>query len=110
MASGRKALTNFRAVLGKELRSYFFSPLIYLVAAVFLLLSGYFFYTDLIFYVQFGFGMNIMANFLQLFFTDLRLVGLVTVPFLTMRLFSGEKRLGAIRLLLYYSMRRRRVF
>ena len=110
MASGRKALTNFRAVLGKELRSYFFSPLIYLVAAVFLLLSGYYFYTDLIFYVQFGFGMNIMANFWQLFFTDLRLVVLLTVPFLTMRLFAEEKRLGTIELLLTYPMRDSELF
>ena len=53
---------NFRAILNKELRSYFLSPFIYLISAVFLLLSGYYFYTDLIFYVQFGFGLNIMEN------------------------------------------------
>ena len=69
------------------------------MAAVFLLLSGYYFYTDLIFYVQFGFGMNIMAAFWQLFFTDLRLVVLLTVPFLTIRLFTEEKRLGHYRAL-----------
>ncbi len=106
----RKALTNFGAVLSKELRSYFLSPLIYLVSAVFLLLSGYYFYTDLIFYVQFGFGMNIMENFWQLLFTDLRLVVLLTVPFLTMRLFAEEKRLGTIELLLTYPMRDAELF
>src|SRR5262245_23803097 len=110
MIAGSKALTNFRAVLGKELRSYFFSPLIYLVSAVFLLLSGYYFYTDLIFYVQFTFGMNIMANFWQLFFTDLRLVVMLTVPFLTMRLFAEERRLGTIELLLTYPMRDSELF
>ncbi|MGH7961866.1 MAG: ABC transporter permease [Candidatus Binatia bacterium] len=104
MPAGR-AFTNFRAVLGKELRSYFFSPFIYMVSAVFLLLCGYYFYTDLIFYVQFGFGQSIMENFWQLLFTDLRLVILLTVPFLTMRLFSEEKRLGTIELLLTYPMR-----
>lgn len=107
--SGR-SFGNFRAVLGKELRSYFFSPFIYLISAVFLLLSGYYFYTDLIFYVQFGFGINIMENFWQLLFTDLRLVVLLTVPFLTMRLFAEEKRLGTIELLLTYPMRDSELF
>ena len=107
--SGR-ALTNFWAVVMKELRSYFLSPFIYLIAAVFLLLSGYYFYTDLIFYVQFGFGMNIMSAFWQLFFTDLRLVVLLTIPFLTIRLFTEEKRLGTIELLLTYPMRDSELF
>lgn len=97
-------------MLCKELRSYFFSPFIYLISAVFLVLSGYYFYTDLIFYVQFGFGMNIMENFWQLLFTDLRLVVLLTVPFLTMRLFAEEKRLGTIELLLTYPMRDTELF
>lgn len=96
---------NFWAVLNKELRSYFLSPFIYLISAVFLLLSGYYFYSDLVFYVQFGFGLNIMENFWQLMFTDLRLVIMLTVPFLTMRLFAEEKRLGTIELLLTYPMR-----
>src|SRR5262245_59301972 len=105
-----RALTNFWAVVIKELRSYFLSPFIYLMAAVFLLLSGYYFYTDLIFYVQFGFGMNIMSSFWQLFFTDLRLVVLLTIPFLTIRLFTEEKRLGTIELLLTYPMRDSELF
>ena len=96
---------NFSAVLSKELRSYFLSPFIYMISAVFLLLSGYYFYSDLIFYVQFGFGLNIMENFWQLMFSDLRLVIMLTVPFLTMRLFAEEKRLGTIELLLTYPMR-----
>jgi ABC-2 type transport system permease protein len=105
-----KALTNFWAVVIKELRSYFLSPFIYLISAVFLLLSGYYFYTDLIFYVQYGFGTNILVNFWQLFFTDLRLVVLLTVPFLTIRLFTEEKRLGTIELLLTYPMRDSELF
>jgi ABC-2 type transport system permease protein len=107
---GGRSLTNFWAVVIKELRSYFLSPFIYLMAAVFLLLSGYYFYTDLIFYVQFGFGMNIMSAFWQLFFTDLRLVVLLTIPFLTIRLFTEEKRLGTIELLLTYPMRDSELF
>lgn len=101
---------NFLAVLNKELRSYFLSPFFYVIAAGFLLLSGFFFYTDLVFYVQVGFGMDIMTNFWQLFFTDLRLVILLAVPFLTMRLFAEEKRLGTIELLFTYPMRDSEIF
>ena len=43
----------FLALFRKELISYFVSPLFYVVAAVFLCLSGYYFYTDLIFFVTF---------------------------------------------------------
>ena len=105
MGQAATFLTNFQAVVVKELRSYFLSPFIYLVTAVFLLVSGYYFYTDLIFYVQFGFGLNIIENFWQLIFTDIRLMLLLAIPFLTMRMFAEEKRLGTIELLLTYPMR-----
>jgi gliding motility-associated transport system permease protein len=95
----------FLALLRKELLSYFVSPLFYVVAAVFLCLSGYYFYTDLIFFVTFGFGMNILENFWQLLLVDQRLVILLTLPLLTMRLFAEEKKLGTIELLLTYPLR-----
>ena len=38
----------------RELASYFYSFIAYALIAVFLLLSGYFFYSDLIFFVLFG--------------------------------------------------------
>jgi ABC-2 type transport system permease protein len=95
----------FLALFRKELVSYFVSPLFYVVAAVFLCLSGYYFYTDLIFFVTFGFGMNILENFWQLLLIDLRLVMLLSMPLLTMRLFAEEKKLGTIELLLTYPVR-----
>jgi ABC-2 type transport system permease protein len=98
------------ALFRKELLSYFVSPLFYVVAAVFLCLSGYYFYTDLIFFVTFGFGMNILENFWQLLLVDLRLVMLLSIPLLTMRLFAEEKRLGTIELLLTYPLRDGEVF
>ncbi len=103
-------LVNFFAIFGKELRSYFLSPFIYIVSTIFLLLCGYYFYTDLIFYVQFGFGLNVMINFWQLLFTDMRLVLLLTVPLLTMRLVAEEKKLGTIELLFTYPLRDAEVF
>jgi ABC-2 type transport system permease protein len=101
---------NFFAIFRKELRSYFLSPFIYIVSTVFLLLCGYYFYTDLTFYVQFGFGLDIMANFWQLLFTDLRLILLLVVPLLTMRLVAEEKKLGTIELLFTYPLRDAEVF
>lgn len=100
----------FLALFRKELLSYVVSPLFYVVAAVFLCLSGYYFYTDLIFFVTFGFGMNILENFWQLLLVDLRLVMLLSIPLLTMRLFAEEKKLGTIELLLTYPVRDGEVF
>src|SRR5579885_2501702 len=95
----------FVALLRKELRSYFGSPLVYLVAAAFLAYTGYYFHSDLIYFLTFGFGVNIMENFWQLLFMDVRLVLIFAVPLLTMRLFAEERRLGTLELLLTYPLR-----
>ncbi len=92
------------ALLRKELHSTFAQPLLFVVGAVFLLLAGYYFYSDLGFFITFGFGENIFENFFQLLFVDLRLVLLLTVPLLTMRLFAEEKKLGTIELLFTYPL------
>jgi ABC-2 type transport system permease protein len=101
---------NVVAVLRRELRSYFFSPLVYVIGTVFLALSGYYFYSDLIHFVTFGFGVNILENFWQLLFVDIRLFLLFCVPFLTMRLFAEERRLGTIELLFTYPLRDGEIF
>lgn len=95
----------FVALLRKELRSYFGSPLVYLVAAVFLAYTGYYFHSDLIYFVTFGFGFNIMENLWQVVFMDVRLVLMLAVPLLTMRLLAEERRLGTLELLLTYPVR-----
>jgi ABC-2 type transport system permease protein len=98
-------MRNTWALYKKELRSYFVSPLFYVVTAVFLCLSGYHFYTDMYYFVQFGFGVNILANMFQLLFVDMRLFMLFTLPLLTMRLLAEEKKLGTIELLFTYPLR-----
>ncbi|MEW6268974.1 MAG: Gldg family protein [Thermodesulfobacteriota bacterium] len=92
------------ALLRKELHATFAQPLLYVVGGVFLLLAGYYFYSDLGFFITFGFGQNIFENFFQLLFVDLRLVLLLTVPLLTMRLFAEERKLGTIELLFTYPL------
>ena len=70
----------FAALLAKELHAYFAGPLVYLVGAAFLAYTGYYFHSDLVYFVTFGFGMNIMENFWQLVFMDMRLVLILSVP------------------------------
>ena len=95
----------FVTLLRKELRSYFGSPLVYLVAAVFLAYTGYYFHSDLIYFVTFGFGFNIMENLWQVVLMDVRLVLMLAIPLLTMRLLAEERRLGTLELLLTYPVR-----
>lgn len=93
------------ALLRKELHALFGQPLLWVVGTFFLLLAGYYFYTDLVFFVTFGFGENIFENFFQLLFVDLRLVLLLTVPLLTMRAFAEERKLGTTELLFTWPLR-----
>ena len=99
----------FLALLRKELRAYVVSPLLYVVAAVFYALTGFFFYTQLIYFVQYGFGLNILGNFWIAFLAgapySVSMVLLLVVPLLTMRLLAEEKKLGTIEFLLTYPLR-----
>ena len=99
------------ALYKKEVRSYFATPLFYIVAAVFLSLCGLFFHSDLNFFTQFGFGMDILNNFFQLWFIDMATKGMTfTVPLLTMRLFAEERKLGTMELLFTYPLSDREIF
>jgi gliding motility-associated transport system permease protein len=94
------------ALYKKEVRSYFVTPLFYVVATVFLAMCGLLFHSDLNFFTQFGFGQDILNNFFQLLFIDMATkVMTFTVPLLTMRLFAEERKLGTIELLFTYPLR-----
>ena len=95
---------NFYPIFKKELRSYFTSLIAYIVLAIFLVISGYYFYTDLALFVVWG-GASVQEGLWQYLFHDIRLVLLLTIPLLTMRLFAEEKKLGTIELLLTYPFR-----
>jgi ABC-2 type transport system permease protein len=99
----------FWALFRKELHAYFVSPLLYVLAAVFLSLNGFFFYTQMIYFVQYGFGLNIVGNLWVAFLAgapySVSMVLLLVTPLLTMRLFAEEKRLGTFELLLTYPLR-----
>ena len=64
----------FLCVFKKELRLYFGSFIAYSLATAFLLLTGYFFYTDMVFYDLFGDFMDITASLWNYYFLDLQFV------------------------------------
>jgi len=94
----------FLVVCRRELRSYFTSYIAYILLAVFLVLSSYFFYGDLILFVIIG-GYVLPTGLWQYVFLDMRLCILLVLPLLTMRLFAEEKKLGTIELLWTYPVR-----
>jgi ABC-2 type transport system permease protein len=80
-----------RALMVKEIRALFVSPVAYAVIAVFLLLSGYSFAITLIVAKQ--------ASLVHIFF-QAAMQFVLLVPILTMRLFAEERRMGTLELLL----------
>ena len=73
-------------MLGRELRSFFLSPIAYIVMGVFLVVTGWFFFNKFFFYD--------VAD-LREFFRLLPLVLSFVVPAVTMRLISEELRSGS---------------
>ena len=71
------------AVFRRELRSFFTNPIGYIVLAVMFCVSGYFF---------FYYNLSVNNADLTNVFVKLFSIVLLALPFLTMRLFSEEKR------------------
>jgi ABC-2 type transport system permease protein len=95
-------------VCRRELAAMCGGPLAYVLGAVFLLLTQYFFYSDLAFFVLVG-GANQTSGLWRYVFLDYRLVTLLVLPLLTMRLFAEERKLGTLELLWSFPVRDREV-
>lgn len=91
----------FLAIFTKELHAYFSLSLAYAVVAVALSLSGFFFYTNLSFFMLWG-GTDLEKGLWEFVFHDLRFVLLLLIPALTARAFAEEKKLGTLDLLWTY--------
>jgi len=78
-------------VFQREFRTYFVSPIAYIVISFFLLVTGWFFFTTFFLYNQ--------AN-LRNFFSLLPIIFSFVVPAVTMRLFSEEFNVGSYETLL----------
>ncbi|MBI3752689.1 MAG: ABC transporter permease subunit [Deltaproteobacteria bacterium] len=108
-------MRNFFLIFKKEFKSYFASPIAYVVITMFLILSGYFFYNTLALFSTISFQatlnpmlakqvglLNITESVVRPLFGNISVILLLIVPLLTMRLFSEEKKSGTIELLLTY--------
>jgi len=103
-------MTNILAIAQKELRSYFASPIAYIVIGFWALLYGYFYASLLQYFVrqsmqmsQFGGQqppVNINEQMIRLLFQNVTILILFLLPGITMRTYSEEKRSGTIELLL----------
>jgi len=103
---------NVVAIAGRELRSYFGSPVAYVLLAAYLALAGYFFYALLIAFNQtlqiyqmmrnpemlqrFNLNQMVIAPLLH----NMSVLLIFIVPAVTMRMFPEEKRAGTYELLL----------
>ena len=79
------ATENARIIMKKELKSYFVSPIAYIVITLFVLITGVLFFTTFFLYDR--------AE-LRGFFQILPLTFAIFIPAVTMRLFSEEKQLS----------------
>lgn len=101
------------AISQKEFKSFFYSPVAYVILAIFTALTGVFFYLYLSSFVEASFmdmirsqqyrmapqKLNVNLMLIRPYFWNIALVSLFTLPALTMRLYSDEKRAGTVELL-----------
>ena len=104
-------MRNILAITQKELKSYFSSPIAYIVIGLWALMYGYFFVTLLSFFVrqsmqmnQFGMqgpqAMNVNQQLIRPVLQNVLILILFLMPMVTMRSYAEEKRSGTIELLL----------
>ena len=102
------SVRNILAIAGKEMRSYFASPMAYLIIGLFALLFGQFFYAYLDLFVRRSAGMgqmggganNINQDMIRYVLMNAAIIILFVMPMITMRTYAEEKRSGTIELLL----------
>lgn len=104
-------MSNILAIANKELRSYFTSPIAYIVIGLFAALYGFFFWAILQYFVaqsmqmgQFGMqgpqSVNVNQQLIRPLVQNVTILVLFLMPMVTMRTYSEEKRSGTIELLL----------
>ncbi len=102
-------MSNTITIWRKELRSYFRSPIAYGVLAFFSLITGYFFYVGVVYFVRASVQSSMMGqsqpmsvneSVVRPLLGNISVIGLFLIPMITMRLFAEEKRSGTIELLI----------
>src|ERR1700684_244121 len=101
-------MRNILTIWSKELRSYFSSPIAYLLLTMFALIFGFFFWNALGYFVMMGMEsqmrgqampMTLNEEVIRPLLSNASVIGLFFIPMITMRLFAEEKRSGTIELL-----------
>lgn len=95
-------MRNILTLAGKELKLYFISPIAYVLAVVFLMVSDYLFHSQVFFYSTLSSqAMRMQGNVPQInlheilfrpTFLNMSIILLLIMPLLTMRLFAEEKK------------------
>ena len=108
-------MTNIWIIAKRELKSYFSSPIAYIVLAIFAVVVGYFFYSATAVFVQYSMQammqggqappMNVNDFIVRPMLGNVSVFVLFLIPMITMRLFAEEKRSGTIELLLTSPLR-----
>ncbi len=102
-------MTPVQAIIAKELRSYFVSPVVYAVGSVFLLIVGLLAYLYVVFagaqaiqltQMQGSAQINLNDLVFRNLFASIRFILLIILPILTMRLFAEERKLRTFEFLL----------
>ena len=102
-------MRNIVAIAQKELKSYFTSPIAYVVIGFFALLYGFFYWVTLQYFMQRSMQMNLQPDtqgvnindiMLRPLFSNAAVIVLFVLPMVTMRTYAEEKRSGTIELLL----------
>jgi len=102
-------LKNILIIARKELKSYFSSPIAYLLMAIFAVIFGFFFYSATAFFVMRGMESQMMGRSMPMdvnewvirpLLSNASVIGLFLIPMITMRLYAEEKRSGTMELLL----------
>jgi ABC-2 type transport system permease protein len=99
---------NILAIAEKELKSYFASPIAYVIIGFFALVFGWFYVVSIDFFMRASLQMgmpgqgqvNINTMAIRPLLANVSVVALFVLPLITMRTYAEEKRSGTIELLL----------
>lgn len=101
-------MKNIWIICQKELRSYFVSPIAYILFIIYAGIFGFFFWNMVGAFIYYSveaqmrgemFPMNVNDQIVRQLFGNINVINLLVIPLISMRLFAEEKRNGTIELL-----------
>jgi ABC-2 type transport system permease protein len=101
-------MSNVFTIAQKELKSYFASPIAYIIIGFFALVFGWFYFVSINYFMQASMQMgmqgpgqiNVNTMAIRPLLQNIGVVALFLLPLISMRTYSEEKRSGTIELLL----------